>query len=252
MRLQLLSDLHFEFHADAGQSFVDSLDPRGVDVLVLAGDIAVGSGVTSALNRFCRRFAGAHVVYVHGNHEFYGTDRESVLRFTAHAVEQNANLVCLDAAIADIQGQRFIGGPLWFRHDPTAERYRHAVPDFGQITAFESWVYEENARLIALLERELREDDIVVTHHLPTRRSVVPQFENSPLNAFFVCDVEPLILERRPRLWLHGHTHASIDCTVGATRVLCNPFGYVGVELNPAYADPCIVEIPSPAPSSHP
>lgn len=244
MRLQLLSDLHFEFHADAGQSFVESLDPSGVDVLVLAGDIAVGPGIPAALSRFCQRFADAHVVYVHGNHEFYGTDRESVLSWTRRAADEHRNLVCLDADIAHIRGRRFIGGPLWFRHDPASERYQRAVPDFGQITAFESWVYAENARLLALLERELREGDIVVTHHLPTRHSVVAAFADSPLNAFFLCDVEPLIVERRPELWLHGHTHASIDCTVGATRVLCNPFGYAGWELNAAFMDPCIVELP--------
>ena len=45
MRLQLLSDLHFEFHRDGGRSFVDSLDPGGIDVLVLAGDIAVGERI---------------------------------------------------------------------------------------------------------------------------------------------------------------------------------------------------------------
>lgn len=244
MRLQLLSDLHFEFHADAGQSFVQSLDARDVDVLVLAGDIAVGAAIPGALSRFCQRYARSRVVYVHGNHEFYGTDRAAVLRWTQQALDENPNLVFLDASTADIGGRRFIGGPLWFRHDPSAERYRRAIPDFGQITDFESWVYAENARLLALLERELREGDVVVTHHLPTRHSVVPQFANSPLNAFFLCDAEALIVERRPALWLHGHTHASIDCQVGATRILCNPFGYVGWELNREFAGSRIVELP--------
>jgi predicted phosphodiesterase len=245
MRLQLLSDLHFEFHADAGRSFVESLEPQGVDVLVLAGDIAVGAGIPAALGQFCRHYAGAQVVYVHGNHEFYGTDRESVLRWTRQARDEHPNLVCLDADVTHIGERRFIGGPLWFRHDPGADRYRRAVADFGQITAFESWVYAENTRLLTLLDRELREGDIVVTHHLPTRHSVVSQFQDSPLNAFFVCDVEALILERRPLLWLHGHTHASIDCTVGATRIVCNPFGYAGWELNPDFEEACVVELPS-------
>ena len=33
MRLQLLSDLHFEFHRDGGRSFVDSLDPEGIETI---------------------------------------------------------------------------------------------------------------------------------------------------------------------------------------------------------------------------
>ena len=39
MRLQLLSDLHFEFHRDHGRSFVSSLDPSGVDILVVGSAI---------------------------------------------------------------------------------------------------------------------------------------------------------------------------------------------------------------------
>ena len=55
MRIQLLSDLHFEFHRDNGRSFVESLDPDGVDVLVQLNFVAydgVGNnpdGVTAYL-----------------------------------------------------------------------------------------------------------------------------------------------------------------------------------------------------------
>jgi predicted phosphodiesterase len=61
MRLQLLSDLHFEFHRDGGHAFVDSLDPTGIDVLVLEGDIAVADGIPTALALLCERFRDAAV-----------------------------------------------------------------------------------------------------------------------------------------------------------------------------------------------
>jgi predicted phosphodiesterase len=85
MRLQLLSDLHFEFHRDGGRSFVDSFDPTGIDVLVLAGDIAVAEGIPHALALLCERFRDATVVFVHGNHEFYGSDRNFVVAITKQA-----------------------------------------------------------------------------------------------------------------------------------------------------------------------
>jgi Icc-related predicted phosphoesterase len=94
-----------------------------------------------------------------------------------------------------------------------------------------------------LLAAELRETDVVVTHHLPTQRSVPPRFSSSPLNAFFVCDVEELIEERRPRLWMHGHTHTSVDTRIGPTRILCNPFGYAGWELNAGFVDGMFVDL---------
>ena len=39
MKLQIMSDLHLEMHADGGAELIRELDPTGVDVLVLAGDI---------------------------------------------------------------------------------------------------------------------------------------------------------------------------------------------------------------------
>ena len=243
MRLQLLSDVHVEFHADQGADFVRSLEPAGVDVLVLAGDIAVGAGIVSALRLFCEHYRDAAVVYVHGNHEYYGTDRESVVGFTREASAANRNLVWLDSETAEIGGQRFVGGPLWFERRPDAAQFKRSMADFGQIAGFESWVYDENGRMRRLLAAELRETDVVVTHHLPTQRSVPPRFSSSPLNAFFVCDVEELIEERRPRLWMHGHTHTSVDTRIGPTRILCNPFGYAGWELNAGFVDGMFVDL---------
>jgi predicted phosphodiesterase len=243
VRLQVLSDVHIEFHEDAGRSFVDSLDPSGVDVLVLAGDIAVGPGVSPALGLFCERFRESTVIYVHGNHEHYGSRRDEVIAFTKQAAERHQNLVWLDADVIEVDGRRFIGGPLWFRRTREADAYQASLADFSEIPGYGAWVYRENARMLELLDSELSPGDIVVTHHLPSFRSVAPRYSGSPLNAYFVCDIEDLIRERQPSLWIHGHTHASVDAKLGATRLLCNPFGYAGWELNPAFVDRMIVEV---------
>jgi hypothetical protein len=62
-----------------------------------------------------------------------------------------------------------------------------------------------------------------------------PRWRCSPLNAFFLCDLEVLMRSRAPALWLHGHTHENVDVLVGTTRVVCNPFGYARREENPHY-----------------
>lgn len=243
MRLQLLSDLHFEFHRDSGRSFVDSLAPAGVDVLVLAGDIAVGSGIAAALRLFCERYDEATVLYVHGNHEFYQAERAEVLAWTQQAEREHANLVWLDNTSAEVMGRRFMGAPLWFPNAPFGSRLKRAMSDFTEIRDFETWVYAENERAVAMLQAELCEDDIVITHHLPSQRSVSSRFRGHPLNPFFVCDLEALIAERQPRVWLHGHTHDSVRYDIGQTTVLCNPFGYAGYELNAAFSDHLIVDM---------
>ncbi len=242
MCLQLLSDLHFEFHRDNGRSFVDSLDPTGIDVLVLAGDIAVGEGLQPALALLCGRFCDASVVYVHGNHEFYGSGRTSVIDITKRAQAENPNLVWLDSSGIQLHGFTFLGATLWFPRSTVDERLKHAMNDFSAIEDFESWVYEENAKAVAFFERQLHPGDIVVTHYLPSHRCVAPRFQGHPLNPFFVCDLTGQIMEHRPRLWLHGHSHASVRVQIGETTVRCNPFGYAVEELNPEFLDRLVVD----------
>lgn len=248
MRVQVVSDLHFEFHRDAGASFVASLAPRGVDVLIVAGDLAVGEGIGPALALLCERYATAKVVYVHGNHEFYGSTREAVLALTRAACARHPNLVWLDGDVVHLEGVRFVGAPLWFGHPGPAEPLKFAMSDFRVIRDFESWVYAENARALAFFERELRTGDVAITHYLPAQASVADEWAGSPLNAFFVCDVETLLRERRPRLWVHGHTHSSVDVVVGATRIVANPFGYAGKEENPEFRFGALVELAPPGP----
>jgi Icc-related predicted phosphoesterase len=243
MRLQLLSDLHFEFHRDGGRAFVDSLDPGGIDVLVLAGDVAVAEGLLPALALLCGRFRDASVVYVHGNHEFYGSDRDFVLDITGQAQAANPNLVWLDSSGAILHGFNFLGSPLWFPRAAADERLKDAMTDFSAIEDFESWVYEENAKAVAYFEEQLCPGDIVVTHHLPSQRCVAHRFVGHPLNPFFVCDLTALIVKRRPRLWLHGHSHSSMRVQIGETTVLCNPFGYAVEEPNHEFVDRLVVEI---------
>jgi hypothetical protein len=125
-------------------------------VLVLAGDIDVADGIPAALALLCRRFRDASVVYVHGNHEFYNTNRSSVLDLTRRAQAENPNLVWLDSSGTELLGFNFLGAPLWFPRSTVDEGLKHALTDFSVIEDFESWVYEENARAVAFLDQQLR------------------------------------------------------------------------------------------------
>ncbi len=236
---RILSDLHLEFHADGGREFVESLDVQPGEVLLLAGDACSSPMLVGALSRICRRFES--VVFVIGNHELYHSDRDSAnasLRMVAANFPGAFHV--LDKEIVTLNGVRILGCPLWF---PKSRANRDAMNDFRQIRDFESWVYEENARCVEFLTREMRPGDVVVTHYLPSWKSVAPEHEGSPLNAFFVCDVERLIAERQPALWVHGHTHSSLDYKIGETRVVCNPFGYLGHDMNPAWKPDLRIEV---------
>jgi predicted phosphodiesterase len=227
MRLQIMSDLHFEMHADQGAGFLGALDATGVDVLVLAGDITSARRFETLARTFAplaRKYR--HVLYVPGNHEYYKASPAEVAENLARLERELPTVRVPDNGVAVIDGQRFVAGTMWFRNDPAATKLRGFLTDFQVIRDFEPWVYEQNAAFERALEAELRPGDVVLTHHLPAPGSIWPRFVGSPLNAFFLCDMTLYIESRRPKLWIHGHTHTRCDYRLGDTRVVANPLGY--------------------------
>lgn len=240
-RLQIMSDVHVEFHADRGRSFVDSLDPTGVDVLIVAGDLGVGDALFQTLIALCEKYA--HVVYVTGNHEYYWTSWGALENRLGTLAAKTPNLYWLNDSMATIGGQRFVGGTLWFDRDVVGDRYKHDVSDFNVILNFEPEVYERNRHTVDFLNRTVGSTDVVITHHPPSPRSIHPKYAGSPINAYFCHDMSRLIAEAKPRLWVHGHSHSSSWYTLGNTEIICNPFGYVGVELNRDYVQRFVIDI---------
>lgn len=249
MKIQIISDIHMEFHADGGADFISRLSHA--DVLVVAGDLCSYRQLPATLRKLCDAFE--HVVYVLGNHESYGAtieDSRERVRATKTSFAnaevgrvKPPNLHFLDNSVATINGQRFLGGTLWFRDTPDNFRYEINLDDFSQIREIQVSVYEENARTVDFLNTNVRAGDIVVTHHLPTMASVSSRYKSSQTNRFFVCDMDDLIFDAKPKVWIHGHTHDSKDYMHGDTRILCNPFGYVGREINGEYCEDKILEI---------
>jgi hypothetical protein len=220
--IQLLSDIHLEHMADQGEAYLDALDPEGVDILVLAGDICSHSLLPGSLRAFARAYP--QVLYVLGNHEFYGSSFGAV-RALCEGLPPNVHV--LENGERTLDGVHFVGSTLWFPDLPENETYAHRLSDFKYIADFRSHVYEENERSIRYLQERVRSDSVVITHHLPTRLAIPERFEDSPLTRFFLCDMASYALH--PRLWLFGHTHWHVDRTDGhGTRFLANPLGYPG------------------------
>lgn len=230
MKIKYLSDIHCEFHRDGGKGFIASLPNDGIRILVLAGDIATKRNLSDVLTQFSDRYHD--VIYVPGNHEYYNSSWKQIQDIIKECCEKNTNLHYIDKEIVTIDGSRFIGATLWFPFDHENTKYKFNMSDFKVIKDFESWVYAENKSAVEFLENNLVEEDIVVTHYLPTPRSIHKLYENSEINRFFLCDVSELILERKPSIWIHGHTHHSFDYVFGETRIVCNPFGYASLQTN--------------------
>ncbi len=227
MKLQIMSDLHLEMHADGGAELIRGLDPTSVDVLVLAGDITMAryyEDLESVFRPLARKYR--HILYVPGNHEYYKSSPGQVTRNLAKLAKAVPEVVIPQNGTVVIAGQRFIAGTMWFRTDPAAEHAKRVMHDFSLIKDFEPWVYQQNAAFEKVVASRLKATDVVLTHHLPAPLSTPERFARSAVNAFFVCDMTSYISERQPKLWIHGHTHDRCDYILGKTRIVANPLGY--------------------------
>lgn len=228
LRIQLMSDLHIEHHADLGEEFLASLHPVDVDVLVLAGDICQMTFkdlMRSSMAVFCRKYE--HVILVNGNHEYYGgVSPQRTDLALEELTECFSNLTILRSGkVLTYRGQRFLGDTMWFQDSPSLAK--GGIRDFKAIPGLRPWVFERNAAFRSFIEKELQQGDVVVTHHLPSFRSVAPRWIGARTNPFFVSSQEDLIAERSPCLWIHGHTHDPADYLYSdRIRIVCNPLGY--------------------------
>jgi len=253
VKINILSDLHLS----RGE-----LDPprTGADVVVLAGDIAR----PAAAVEWARRL-GKPVVYVPGNHEFYGASLPGTVG-QLHRLAAGSPVHVLDDGEVTLGGVRFLGSTLWtdFRlfgegemRDAAVGEALRLVHDFRRIHLDDAHerlftpldaaalFMRHSAWLRARLAQAFDGPTIVVTHHAPSPRSIEPRFQNSLLNACFASDAEHLVAGSGAALWIHGHMHHSVDYTIGATRVVSNPRGYVvgGRNENPHFDPGFVVEV---------
>lgn len=241
MNIQIISDVHAEYQVDSGREFVDVLEPEGIDVLAVAGDLCGFRKLQKTLEWLSDAYA--EVVYTFGNHECYGATIQRVRGEAQAAAQRISNLHFLDNSTCTIDGQRFVGTALWFPYHPENVMYESGMDDFRKIRDLRATVYNESDLATEFLRETVRVGDVVMTHHLPSYACVSERFKTSSLNRFFVNDMDDLIFDQKPKLWIHGHTHDSKDFMHGDTRIVCNPFGVVGHGLNPEFVDQKVIEI---------
>ena len=245
MNIQLLSDLHLEVHPHL------SVAPApGAQLLVLAGDIGsyqAGSRLPPDEDFGLGRFSPHQgwptpVLYVPGNHEFYGVGWPGALTHMRRACEGTA-VTLLDKDEIVIDGVRFLGATLWSdfeinRNIPVETAMRAAqtrLLDFFEIKTQMGFLQAKNTRTEHLNARSWLKGElvdkpfdgktVVITHHAPHPLSISPRYIGDALNGAFVSNLTDLLFHAD--LWLHGHCHAGFDYQVGRCRVVSNPAGYV-------------------------
>ncbi len=229
VRVQIVSDLHCEFHRDDGAELAASIPVAG-DVLVIAGDLLSAKWPRKRVVKVLRQFTDRWptVVYVGGNHEAYGLGI-GITEYALLTASEEAGVVFLANEAREVAGLRFFGGTGWFpdrQGDRSAWASRRGMSDFHVVRGIKDDAPASNRLFDERLSGEAGSVDVVVSHHLPAGACVAPKYVGNALNAYFLADFEHLIYPTAAQLWVHGHTHTSVDLQIGPTRVVCNPRGY--------------------------
>lgn len=242
MNIQYFSDIHLEF----GEL---TMPPSEADLIVAAGDIGVGTQAIEWLQRF-----DVPVIYIAGNHEYYGQDFAVVNARIRHAVA-GTNIHFLECDSVELDGVRFLGTTLWTDYgggnrevmDVMATQMNdyHQIT-FGQRNLLPTDLLEVNAQSRDWLTRSLAQPftgkTVVVTHHAPLYTSW--QADNPKEYQSAYCnDLSQLLGAHDIALWIHGHVHHRYDYTSMNTRVVCNPRGYDGYQLADGFEPLQLIEL---------
>jgi len=253
MKIQLISDTHLRTE----NSF--SVLNVGADVLIIAGDLAASPKIASQWLAEFRRQTDMPVVYVLGNHEYYGLNLYTGLDIYRQAVSKIEDVHLLEKEHVEIEGINFLGATLWSDlSDPMAAlTVQNALNDYefiektpgehiqpsdthAQYLLAVNWLKEQ-------LAEHRAEKNVVVTHHAPCWACRNTYFDYDVSNRLathgFCNRLDTLMYKHDVSLWLYGHTHVSKCFTTNGTRVISNQVGYESEKKHSSFDRRQLIEI---------
>ena len=233
--------------SEAVRKFVS--DPFYTGAVLLAGDTAPGPAAPCSARSLWPR--AERIIMIPGNHEhcmskWFDTVGMMMRSGKAYGVEvlhdNMTELVQNDYTI------RILGSVLWTDYGIfNTPELSMALMDahFTEIGRRNTSVTRMSSReclsmhiksrawLNRMLDTAHNGPTIVMTHHLPSARSIHPQFAQSPSTAVFASHADELTT--RCSLYLHGHTHCGMLWKNGSVTVFCNPSGRWRGSINNGY-----------------
>ena len=276
MKIKLVSDLHLEF------SDINIQNEHDYDLLILGGDIMIAQDLHDYPNKdsimefvgarqekskrfrdFLKRvsFQFPQVIYIAGNHEYYHGKYPDAIDYLKTECESYSNIHMLEMESLTIQDITFVAGTLWTdmnRKDPlTMMSVKGAMNDYHVVRNSQRQyaklspidTVRRHMDTMSFIKSEVEKNPdskyVVVGHHAPTHLSTKPKYEKDyQLNGAYRSDLSEFILDHpQIKLWTHGHTHNAFDYMIGSTRVVCNPRGYEGYEVDSGWIPQIILEV---------
>lgn len=238
MKVQIISDLHQEF----GMSLLDFSD---IDLLIIAGDLNLG---IKGIEWLKANIKDIPVIYVLGNHEYYKGSYPKTL-YKIEELAKDTNVHVLENKAVIINDITFHGATLWTNFElygnprvygsmcqARMNDYRliRLDPTYSKLRSIDTYNMHYNS--IKWLENSLKysttNKNIVVTHHAPSIKSIPDEFKEDAVSSAYASNMESFILDYKPDYWIHGHIHQPISYTIGDTKIICNPHGYIDEKYN--------------------
>lgn len=253
MKIQVLSDLHREWGYRKNEL---PFTPAG-DIVVLAGDICTSKTKELVGKEFgeCK----VPVLYVLGNHDYYGGNWDAELKWAREFHKDPIRV--LENDVFRLDGVTFIGTTLWPNVSiPDEVAISRMISDFqvnrytggGIIGGFTvgrcrdaNRAAREYLEIVLEQERELNPDNkvVVISHFPPTLRVQEERFKGNSLTSYFYNDCDDIIHRFQPDVWIYGHTHANIEQLMGKTRIVANQFGYLNREESSGFRKDYTIEV---------
>lgn len=246
MKIQLLSDTH-------GSPYY--LDPNA-DLIIHAGDFGNGLSGAIAFHETCQKM-GKPYVFVLGNHDFYHENMTEV-----YQAIKKLKLNCLfEGQTFEFGGWTFVGGTLFsnfrknrlspFEHKAFRILSENNVADFHYILD-----YQPNSKQVRRLtgedychffERQLswikqfrnQPNTVVITHFPPSAVCQDSQYDGSPLNPYFINDIDV----HGFKYWFSGHTHSAINTVYQGCQLVINPLGYPNEQGKNGFVQSLLIEL---------
>ncbi|SHJ16085.1 Calcineurin-like phosphoesterase superfamily domain-containing protein [Malonomonas rubra DSM 5091] len=237
MKIFPIADMHIESHWQQLATY------RGkADVIIAAGDIHTKTDGPAELRRI---FGSREIIYIAGNHEYYGSvlkDEDERLRTAC----ERKGIHFLQCDAVEIKGVTFVGCTFWtdfnlFGEEKEAQArfqvgqylndyrlIRQSQNNHRRLSTLQALkIHEQHkAWLVEQFEIYRGKPLVVVSHHGPSAKCIHPDYTEDLLSAGFASDLDDLILQSGARYWICGHSHVGQHFKVGETEVWQNCKGY--------------------------
>lgn len=262
LSFQFVSDVHLDCRDSSDESKWPKI-PRLAPLLILAGDIgrANQSHYVVYLRQLCEIFDT--VILVPGNHEYYQASKPTHTFAEVDSLLASfdiPNLVVLQKGSLVVNGVRFIGCTLWSNVDVDNPYVKLDMSDYYKIYTKKdetditrrSWTklhpslvldtHRDHVRYLTHAIAASKEPVVVISHHCPTNRHLLPRKDTCSLSGCFATPLDvthPDLFKRPVIAWIAGHSHRIMNDYVdfpdgNRVLMLMNACGYPSEKI-PGY-----------------